>query len=551
MLSALWPINHLHTLARGGSPSASSHAYLQGLVDALSTSNAMPPVPTLLTGSWLGLTLVIAIAIAPVLMIAAVWQRHPFLPISRVRWLGMVPAVATLIGGFGMYWFSATITLDAHTLRAVSKDANMAHDLFGGNAPISAWIINRGGSPSALKVLDDGHLILLHQPVYWVWLVTLALSAAVGVCWAIATPFGASLATVFPPMTGARPKTSAVPMGLCTGCIVVGLLVAGSLSDGESAIADRKKHLQAMEEALCEQAVREDQDRAEQERIRQDREEAERTQITLSRRREAEALQARDLAVIEERQRSMKEEDEAKMERARADKQAAVAELERAAAAKQEKVAEVAKQADSDHMQLISAWTTAKDSIILIHPTTLAAFDQAIVDVDRLEDTAKKAGAVAERADILARLTGERAALVKAQENRVITIKTIFKETEYRKLSEASQAFHDYLAAGGDRSRIANLATRLETPYPWATKTGDDAHGTWADLDAGKISIRMRKVTVGEENAKTTRVLWFAEHEFSALDYLAIMPNTLAVDIPSTNMPACGIGCLPTIRMAA
>ena len=47
---------------------------------------------------------------------------------------------------------------------------------------------------------------------------------------------------------------------------------------------------------------------------------------------------------------------------------------------------------------------------------------------------------------------------------------------------------------------------------------------------------------MGEENAKPVKVLWFAEHEFSAIDYLAIMPNKLAGDIPSTNMPACGLG---------
>lgn len=549
------PINHLHTLGSGREPSAAGHAYLAVLLHLLTEilpAGVVPSLPTRVVDDPLGLILVMAVAMAPLLMIAAVWPRTPVVPVAAVRWLGLVPLLALLLGCTLLHWSAGTVTFaNGHDVEGLLQRSVGAKGVLGAiddQVRLQAWIQSNGGTSHASRVLGHGDLLLIRQPLGWIWLTILGIAAGIGTCWAIARPLGVALGSLCPPSGSSIPRTSAAPALAVIILTGLGSLMWSVLGDGRTVLAERMAARDAAwkrEEAdrVNAQAAATQREAAERERTRIAEQERVAAEIERMRQRNADddqrRTQARETAAArsaaqvaadaEQRERAQAEAVE--RERKDAVVRVAAAEVERLASAERQ------RQAAAERQQRIEAWTARRDDLLALPRQTLAEVDRALVDVDLLADAARRADATAELTTIHQRMVTERAALVTLQEQRLTIIRAIFRNTEYRRIPEARQALEQYLAASGDRTPIAAQAARLASPTPWALERGEDAAGLWADLDAGKVNIRLRRLPVLQGQPER----WLGERELPAVDLLTLIPGRAAVLGSSTGLPATAV----------
>lgn len=538
LLPCLGPVNRLHTVGSGPTSTPETSSYLEKLLTVLSRilpEGTLPVFPVTVGADPVGLTLLLVLASVPFVLLAAVWTRIPAVPVTLVRWLGLVPVIVLVVGSAVVHWNSASVELSGSIT-------------LGQSIILQAWMAENGGLSRGERILGSGDILLLRQPLGYAWMAVLGIAAGIGACLAVARPLGVSFGRLCPVAHARMSGASVMP-----ALVVIILAGAGGvawtrLSDGRAALATRIATQEArwkQEQAAAAADAAAEQERAAAERQRAERVEQERIAVELEqlKRRNAEDEQrrARDAITAAERTAAKAKSDAEEQERSRIE----AVERERAAAIAATAAAEATRVAAAERQrqdararqQRLEAWTVPRDALMAQPRMTLADHDQSLVALDRLAEIARSADATPDFTAIRQRIATERASLVTLQEQRVTTIRAIMRETEYRRIPDARQALAQYLAAGGDRGPIVVQAKRLDSPCPWAQDMGEDVGGVWADLDAGKVTVRLRRLPTPAGQPER----WLGEREFAAADVLPLVPGRGTAVGSTLGVPATGV----------
>jgi len=195
-------------------------------------------------------------------------------------------------------------------------------------------------------------------------------------------------------------------------------------------------------------------------------------------------------------------------------------ERQAAITAERERSDQAQREADAValHHQQQAAWTTASEALCVRPRTTLSELDRAILQARGLADVARAAEATTALETIQAQLVSTRGDLLTAQSSRITLIRSVFKDRTFNLIPKARAALKEYRAAGGDIVALGTPAIRLDSAQPWASAIGEDTSGTWADLDAGAVSLRLRRIP-------GSRDLWLAQNEMTIGDFALIHPG--------------------------
>ena len=539
ILPLLGGLSYLHGLNRSPETTAEQSLAMQSTL--LHLKSGFPSLhlpPTHLSTDVLAMGALILIAVFPILLVAVYWTHIPRLPWATARWLGLGPAVVLIFGALQLMWFDPVYRMPdqqaverAFTERAI-KDGpgTVLSDIMKLGIAAAAENANR------TSVTLQKEMALIRQPLGWAWLVSLGLAVGIGACWAFsgprAGPLAGSFAALFP-LSHAAPRNhgrgaAVTVIAACVG----GMLIIGWFRDGSRVLSafladqDLRDKIATLEykesEARQKEADRIRKEKAEREASAR-AEEVLRADRERLRQSEEEAAKRKAAAAVAEAQRKESEAAAAAEQQWQA---AITAERERTERAKRE------ADAEALHQQQQSAWNTAFQALGARPRTTRSDLDQAIIEANGLADVARAAEATTVLEAFQAQLVSARNELLVAQNGRATLIKNVIKDRTFNLIPKARSALKEYRAAGGDVTALGSAVARLDSAQPWASAIGEDAMGTWADLDAGAVSLRFRRIPVGHE-------LWLAQNELSVGDFGLIHPGGKTG--PDFESPAVGV----------